>query len=139
MLASWLVPGGGHYLLGRKPQAVVFFLTVTITFFAGMYLCDFTNVSMTRHPYYFLAHIPNGGQTILAAAATSDLHPVTVPRHFGMETGEIGVLYSAVAGLLNLIVIMDVFGLSLGIPPRPPGKRGKKGGKGDGAKEEVRQ
>lgn len=128
MLAAWLVPGGGHYLLGRKKQAVVLLITITATFLAGMALADFTNVSTTRHPYYFLAHIFNGGEAMVAAIATAGLEPNTVPKHFGMDTVEIGTLYSAVAGLLNLIVMMDAFGILFGITPRPKKKKEKAGG-----------
>lgn len=128
MLAAWLLPGGGHYLLGRKPQAIVLFITITVTFIGGMALADFTNVSTTRHPYYFLAHIFNGGEAMVAAIATAGIEPETVPQHFGMRTGEIGTLYSAVAGLLNLIVMMDAFGLCFGITPKPKKAKERDGG-----------
>jgi hypothetical protein len=118
LFAGWLVPGGGHLLVGRRTQGIVFFLTITITFLAGMYLCSFRNVSPTRHEYYFLAHILNGGETIVASVATSGLVEDQVPRHFGIASGEIGTLYSAVAGLLNVIVAMDAFGIAAGVHPK---------------------
>ena len=41
LFAGWLVPGAGHLLLGRRPQAVGFFLAVTLTYVLGMFLADF--------------------------------------------------------------------------------------------------
>ena len=34
-----------------------------------------------------------------------------VPHHFGMATAEIGNLYTAVAALLNVIAMMDAYGI----------------------------
>ncbi len=119
LLAGWLVPGGGHFLLRRKPQAVVFFLAVTLTYLAGMALADFGNVSLERHSYYFLAHIFNGGETLLAWLFTQGVLEDHVPTHFGIHTGEIGILFTAVASLLNLIVMMDAYGIAAGLKPGP--------------------
>lgn len=119
LLAGWLVPGGGHYLLGRKPRATVFFLAVTLTYLAGMALADFGNVSLERHTYYFLAHAFNGGETALAWLLTMGVVEDHVPTHFGIHTGEIGILYTAVASLLNLIVMMDAYGIAAGLSPEP--------------------
>lgn len=128
LFAGWLVPGGGHFLLGRRTQGVVFFVTVTLTFLLGMFLTDFRNVSPTRHQFYFLAHVLNGGETIAAAVLTSGLVEEEVPRHFGMRTGDIGTLYSAVAGLLNVIVMMDAFGIAAGIRPKEKDRKKPKDG-----------
>jgi hypothetical protein len=128
IFSAWLVPGGGHYVLGRRTQAAVFFLTITITFFGGMYLSDFTNVSPERHGYYFIAHALNGAETLIATLLTRGLVEDHVPRHFGMATGEIGTLYTAVAALLNVIVMMDAFGIVI---------RAKGGEPADAAEEAV--
>jgi len=117
LLAGWLIPGGGHFLLGRKPQAVVFFLVVSLTYLAGMALADFGNVSIERHSYYFLAHVFNGGETLVAWFLTQGVVEDHVPTHFGIPTGEIGILYTAVASLLNLIVMMDAYGIAAGLKP----------------------
>lgn len=119
LIAGWLVPGAGHFLLGRRPQAVVFFLAVTLTYLAGMFLADFTNVSPARHPFYFAAYVFNGAETILATFLTRDLAPTRVPEHFGVATKDIGIVYTAVASLLNIIVVMDAWGRAVGIRPRP--------------------
>jgi hypothetical protein len=133
LFAGWIVPGGGHFLLGRRVQAAVFFLAVTLTYFAGMALADFGNVSPERHGYYFLAQVFNGGETLLAFLLTRGVVEDHVPRHFGLQTGEIGILYTAVASLLNLIAVMDAYGIAAGISKAPG--RGK--GEGEPAGEPV--
>ena len=119
LIAGWLLPGAGHLLLGRKPQAVVFFLAVTATYLLGMFLADFTNVSPHRHPFYFAAYIFNGGETILATLLTKGLVATRVPEVAGIATKDIGIVYTAVASLLNIIVVMDAWGHAVGIRPRP--------------------
>lgn len=115
LLASWLVPGGGHFLMGKRAQGTVFFLAVTFAYVLGMYLADFTNVSPDRHPFYFAAHILNGAETIIATILTKSLVEDHVARHFGIATFEIGTLYTAAAAILNVIVMMDAWGRSVGI------------------------
>lgn len=115
VFAAWLVPGGGHFVLGRTTSAIVFFLVVSVTFFGGMYLTDFTNVSPERHGFYFLAHILNGGETLIASYLTRGIPEDHVPRHLGTSTEDIGTLYSAVAALLNVIVVMDAYGRITGV------------------------
>lgn len=115
IFSSWLVPGGGHFVLGRRTQAAVFFLTISLTFFAGMYLADFTNVSPEHHGYYYVAQIWNGAQTLIATWVTRGIVADHVPRHLGTATAEIGNLYTAVAALLNVIVMMDAYGVVMRI------------------------
>jgi hypothetical protein len=113
LLTGWLVPGGSHFLLGQRQKALVFFLAITLTFVGGMALADFTNISPERHGYYFFAHVLNAGETLIAMALTTGIAEDHVPRHFGMVTGEVGMLYSAIAAILNLIVLMDAYGIIL--------------------------
>jgi len=118
LIAGWFVPGAGHLLLGRRPQAVVFFVAVTATFLLGMWLSDFTNVSPHRHPFYFAAYVFNGAETIVATLLTLDLTPTRVPEIAGYATKDVGIVYTAVASLLNIIVVMDAWGHAAGIQPR---------------------
>ena len=62
-----------------------------------------------------------------------------VPTHFGIHTGEIGILYTAVASLLNLIAMMDAYGIAAGLKTpaetQEAGKDGKDGETGGEASE----
>ena len=37
-LAAWAIPGAGHFWLGRRQKALVFFLALTVMFVVGL-LC----------------------------------------------------------------------------------------------------
>ena len=103
---------------GRRAQAVVFFVALTATYLVGMWLADFTNVSPHRHPFYFAAYVFNGAETIVATVLTRDLAPTRVPEIAGVATKDIGIVYTAVASLLNVIVVMDAWGRAVGLRPR---------------------
>ena len=130
VLLTWLIPGAGHYALGRRTQATVFFLTITGTYFFGMWLADFSNVSIERHGYYFLAQVFNGVETLVAMVLTKGYLVDHVPRHLGMDTLGVGILYTAVASLLNIIVMAHAFAVAVGIeePAKEAGKPAKEEG-----------
>jgi len=97
-----LIPGGGHLYGGRFGKALFFFTLVVGTFLAGLILSDFHAVSLKHQPYWFLGQAFNG----LPAFASVFLSPDWKSIRIG--TGlEAGTLYTTVAGLLNILVILD--------------------------------
>jgi hypothetical protein len=113
LFLGWLVPGAGHFVLGRRAQAAVFFLAITLTYLAGMALGAFCIVNPEHFGYWFIAQIMNGGETLLAWFLTKDHLPTQVPRLFGVVTADIGMLYTAVASLLNVWVVCSAWGIVL--------------------------
>jgi hypothetical protein len=102
ILAAWLVPGLGHWLIGRRAKGVLYFAAITATFLAGTALAEARNLSFEREPIYFLAYMFNGLETAVGWLLT---------RH--LELGhripylQLGLTYTAVACLLNVVAIMD--------------------------------
>jgi hypothetical protein len=113
LFLGWLLPGAGHFVLGRRTQAAVFFVAITGTFLAGMALTDFTNVSYEHHRYYFFAQVFNGAETLLALVLTKGLMLGRVPRFLGVQTFDIGMLYTSVACLLNVMVVCSAWTIVL--------------------------
>ncbi len=113
LLLGWFVPGAGHFVLGRRTQAAFFFLVITAGYVGGMALADFTNVSPERHLYYFIAHALNGAETMAATLLTRDLLPTRVPVHLGVATAEIGMLYTTIAALLNVLVLTNAWDIAM--------------------------
>ncbi|MHC4958776.1 MAG: DUF6677 family protein [Planctomycetota bacterium] len=102
MLAAWAVPGLGHFLIGRKKKAILYFVTIAATFLLGVVLAQGRNLSYERDAVYFLAYMWNGALTGLGWLATRGLendHPIPLLQ--------VGFLYTAVACLLNLVVLVD--------------------------------
>jgi hypothetical protein len=104
LLLAWLVPGGGHLWL-RRPWPALFVATAVLALYAaGMALAHFANVSPERHPYYFAIHSLAAGPTALAALLTQGVQVLEHRPH-----RSVGELYTAVACLLNLVAVADVW------------------------------
>jgi hypothetical protein len=102
---AWLVPGAGHLKIGRLWPGVFTFAAILPLFVGGMALAGFENVSWERHPVYFWAlHVWCGALTGAAAAFTRHVQVGEV-----LPDQSVGVLFTAVASLLNVIALSDVW------------------------------
>ena len=109
VVLTWVVPGAGHWYLGYRRKAVFYFAVLTGLYVAGMAIADFRNISYERHPFFFLTYLWYGGATLIAEVVT---HGLTMVRP--LERLDVGCLYSAVAGLLNILVMIDAYLLASG-------------------------
>jgi len=115
---TWLVPGWGHWLLGRRGKAVLYFTLITFLFVFGMWLGDFRNVHLEQFPIHFLGQVFYGGATLPSLLLTRGL-ALEVPGAgvvLGFPNLDVGVVYTTVAGLLNVCVMVDVYEAAC---PRP--------------------
>ncbi|MBX3393731.1 MAG: hypothetical protein KF841_00040 [Phycisphaerae bacterium] len=110
---AWLVPGLGHWWIGERKRAVIFFVTITSTFWCGIAVGGVRSAITPRdNGLWIAAQICAGPQAIGALYASK-----RIEANAGSATansfkapwpaGDIGVVYSGVAGLLNLLVILD--------------------------------
>ena len=113
LLLTWLVPGSGHLLLGRGGKGALYFSLLTFTYLVGLLLADFRCVNAENFGLHLIAEIFYGGATLLALALTADLGLT-----HAIPFLDAGVLFCAVAGLLNVCVMVDVFETAF---PRPAG------------------
>ena len=105
VLLAWLVPGLGHVYIGRTRRGVFLAAIVVAMFIAGMIMSDFRNISpFDRHPIWGIAQIPGGLMTGIAAALTNGL---LIERDLPFYS--VGCLYSSVATLLNILLMIDVY------------------------------
>ncbi len=91
-------------MLGRAWPALWVFAGVLPLFLLGMHLTGYEIVSPVRHPWYFATHVWMGLPSGFAALLTTET-VLTEPLPFQ----EAGRLYTAVAGMLNLMAIADVW------------------------------
>ena len=112
-ILTWVVPGLGHLYLGYRVRGLVCLVTITTTFWTGVAI---GGVPGTVAPYsrklWFVAQLGTGGNTLAAYALHAVVSPPTVrsirPYVAGhWMSAEVGVHYTGVAGLLNLLVILD--------------------------------
>ncbi|MHC4341578.1 MAG: DUF6677 family protein [Planctomycetota bacterium] len=102
VLLAWAVPGLGHWIIGRRGKALLYFVVITATFLLGVLLAEGRNLDYERDKIYFLAYVFNLGETLLAWFLAQGL-----VRDHAIPYLQVGFLYTAVAGLLNLVAMMD--------------------------------
>jgi hypothetical protein len=110
-LMAWAIPGAGHFWLGRPQKAVVFLVSLTLMFGIGLWL------EGRLFPFTL-------SEPLSALAAAADLGigaPYVIARALGWGEGrvvaatyEYGNTFLVVAGLLNTLVVIDVFDMALG-------------------------
>jgi hypothetical protein len=110
-LASWVIPGAGHLWLGRKSKGLVFLIALPAMFAIGIGLHGRLfpfDVSEWLVCLAAIADVGIGTPYFMAAAlgfGAGDVRAVTY---------EYGNAFLIVAGLLNLLVVVDVYDVALG-------------------------
>ncbi|MCA9254303.1 MAG: hypothetical protein KDA33_01640 [Phycisphaerales bacterium] len=113
-LFAWLMPGLGHWWIGEKPRAIILFLVITTTFWGGVAVGGVRSVVSEReNGPWIAAQMCLGPQALIAWQAGRSLRErekadPNVSYKAPWPSGDIGVIYAGVAGLLNLLVILDV-------------------------------
>ena len=97
-----LLPGGGHLYRGRFGKAGFFGALILGTFLAGQFLSGFHAVDLKHQPYWFLGQVFAG----LPAMVSALLAPDWMSARIGSSL-DAGTLYTTVAGLLNILVVLD--------------------------------
>lgn len=161
VLLAWLVPGLGHIFLGHRIRGVVLLVAITVTFWTGVALGGVKTVTLhrtvevpqserrvarfggeanlrttTTTSWWFLAQVLNGSYSLIAsttARTVDDYSPEGLPRYLAWPAGDIGAVYTGVAGLLNLLIIIDALARTEMAPaPAPaagPNPRRRGGGR----------
>jgi hypothetical protein len=109
--AAWAVPGAGHLWYGRRFKGLVFLLTLPLMFAIGLWL------EGRLFPF-------EPSQPLVALAAVADVGiglTYVVARALGLGAGDVvavtyeyGNAFLIVAGLLNLLVVIDAWDIALG-------------------------
>ncbi|MEN6333425.1 MAG: DUF6677 family protein [Phycisphaerales bacterium] len=117
--AAWLVPGGGHYVLNEKKRAAVIFTMVVLTFLVGLYVGSIGVIDSINAKPWYAAQVMNSPVVIVLGshvaslegqaqkAAAGGREPSTPPYRVYGRANEIGQIYTSVAGLLNLLCIVN--------------------------------
>ena len=110
-LASWAVPGAGHLWLGRRTKGLIFLAALPLMFAIGLALRGRLFPFDLSDPLVFLeaiAQLAVGVPYVIAAAAgygAGDVRAVTY---------EYGNVFLVVAGLLNMLVVIDTYDITMG-------------------------
>jgi hypothetical protein len=109
--AAWAVPGAGHLWLGRAQKGFVLLIALPLMFAVGLLLDG------RLFPFEL-------GQPLVALAAFADVGmgvPYLIATAMGLGVGnvvaqnfEYGNAFLIVAGLLNMLVVLDAFDVAEG-------------------------
>jgi len=132
-LLAWLLPGLGHFILGKRPRAAVFFAVVLATFTMGIasdgaaaaidplqpltYLATFDNLALgpieliSRRLTYgrIVYRLPDEENDPVRIALTDRLR-----ARVRSVTFEYGSTFLLTAGLMNILLILDTFDIAVG-------------------------
>lgn len=110
-LAAWLVPGAGHFWQGRRQKGLVFLLTLPTMFAIGLMLSGRLFPFELSQPLVALEAFANLGVGV----------PYLIASALGLGQGvltaasyEYGNTFLIVAGLLNMLVMIDACDIALG-------------------------
>jgi hypothetical protein len=111
LAAAWLIPGAGHLWLGRRQKGLTFLVTLIAMFVFGLW------IEGRLFPFDFR-------QPLVALSAFGDLGiglPYFIAKALNAGDGrvvaityEYGNAFIIVAGLLNMLVVLDVFDIVQG-------------------------
>ena len=110
-LASWAVPGAGHLWQGRRQKGLVFLVALPLMFAIGLALRG------RLFPFDL-------SEPLVGLAAFADLGigiPYFIASALGFGIGDVravtyeyGNAFLIVAGLLNLLVVIDAYDVAMG-------------------------
>lgn len=108
LVLGWVLPGAGHAYAGRWGKAVLFFSLITALVVAGLVIGGGTNILPNR--LWYAAQVCAGGPAIALTPISQYLAgPNGSNADWADPLHEMGTLYTAVAGFLNLLVMMDAY------------------------------
>jgi len=126
LVVSWLLPGLGHWLLGKRVRAGVFAAVVTASFITGIFLHGEIAIPQQSSPlswFFTFGCIGNGMLyfiRLLWVNGLDGLFSASFP--YGLSGGGdpvaagffYGKTFLYTAGLMNLLVVLDVYDIARG-------------------------
>lgn len=111
---AWLIPGAGHFALEERRRGVLIFVVIALTFLVGLYVGSIGVVDPVNAKPWYAAQLMNSPSVLLLGGRVADAYrqarATNNPRHAYLvygRAGEIGQIYTSIAGLLNLLCIVN--------------------------------
>ena len=103
-MVTWLVPGLGQFLQGRRARGLVIFVLLVGLMILGTVLAQGSNLDRERHFYYWAGQFLLG----LPAMAAEFIHGHARLTH-DIPYADGGVVLACVAGMLNVLAMLDAY------------------------------
>ena len=125
-IAGRLIPGGGHAIKGERRRGLVLLVSIAGLWVSGALLGGISVFDRVEHPAWYACQVlvaptvvverfhaslkdPDGAPpepAVMGSAGSPGFRPAYEPSH--NRVNEQGTIFTAMAGLLNLLAIMDV-------------------------------
>ncbi len=111
--AAWLIPGAGHYMLGRRGRALVLFLAILTMFLFGL----------AMKGQFFSTGSPSWLETLGYFGELCVGLAMPIARFFtyagdtSFVSADFGTAFLVSAGMLNVLAILDAYDIALGRKP----------------------
>ncbi len=111
-LFAWMLPGLGHWWIGERKRAIIFFVVTSVTFWGGVAVGGVrSSVTLRDNGPWIAAQLCMGPQALIALQWSNRLASIEARQGVNFKApwpaSDIGVVYAGVAGLLNLLIILD--------------------------------
>jgi hypothetical protein len=124
-MVAWLVPGLGHWLLGKKLRAGVFASVILASFVTGVVLGGELAVPQQNSPlswFFTFGAVGNGALYFLRLLWVNGIDGFFGSLPYGLQGGGdpvtagffYGKTFLYTAGLMNLLVVLDVHDIARG-------------------------
>lgn len=124
ILANWIIPGAGYWMLGQKGRAKAFFGVYVVFCLMAFLQLNYGGGAGPKGGVYVPQVAPLAWMPTLGAAATMGVGPIyglfawlfggTGTEPIRNLTQEYGATYVMVAGLLNWLCLFDLFDRATG-------------------------
>jgi hypothetical protein len=113
LIAGWLIPGAGHFLLRKWGRGALLALSILGMFILGLAMQGklYSNAHDILETLTLVGDLGNGLVYIVSRALNAGADQVQV------TTGDYGSRFIVVAGLLNVIAAVDAHNLRTGRKP----------------------
>jgi hypothetical protein len=111
---GWLIPGGGHLIQRRWGRGILLMVSVTTLFVLGILMegkVYAPNLGDVLDMLGFIGDLGAGGLYIVTRAMDWGRGAIN------LATADYGTKYIIVAGLLNIISVVDAYDIAIGKKP----------------------
>ncbi len=110
-VAAWLIPGCGHFLLGRRGRALILSGSILAMFLLGLAM---QGQFFTMHSGSILQTLGFFGEMSVGVAMPAAMFFGYAGGNGFFASADYGTAFLVAAGMLNILTIFDAYDIALG-------------------------
>lgn len=104
-ILGWMVPGAGHFIMGKRHKGLIFFGLLAGIYAFGLFLSNFRMVGYEDNPFYYVGQF-GSGMTMLIGGLL-EFEKASPRAGLPLSWLDVGLLYVCAAGLLNYVIALN--------------------------------